>query len=97
MALRINDTVPNMPSHNHLVNATNEVANKNGPGTDFLSVPTDPNLDIYHEGPSSPSSARQMDPGVISHTGGGQAINKVSPYLGVKACIALFGIYPSRS
>ena len=90
-------TVNNMPSHNHMVNATNETANKNGPGTDFLSVPTDPNLDIYHEGPSSPTSARQMDPGMIAHTGGGQAVNKVSPYLGVKACVAMQGVYPSRN
>ncbi len=28
----------NMPSHNHNVQATNAIANKNGPGTDFLAV-----------------------------------------------------------
>jgi microcystin-dependent protein len=90
-------SIAQMPIHNHMVNATNETANKNGPGTDFLSVPTDPDLDIYHEGPSSPASARQMDPGMISHSGGGEAIQKVSPYLGLKACVAMQGTYPSRN
>jgi microcystin-dependent protein len=87
----------NLPSHNHIVNSTNETANKNGPGTDFLSVPTLPDLDIYHEGPSSPASARQMDPGMIAHTGGQQAINKTSPSLGMNWCIAMEGLFPSRN
>jgi microcystin-dependent protein len=90
-------TETTMPSHNHMVNTTNEIANKNGPGTDFLSVPTDRELNIYHEGPSDPSRARQMDPAMISHTGGGASVSKVSPFLGVKACIASEGVYPSRS
>ena len=90
-------TEANLASHNHMVNATNETANKNGPGTDFLSVPTLPDLDIYHEGPSSPSSARQMDPGMIAHSGGGQAVNKVSPFLGMNWCIATEGLFPSRN
>jgi microcystin-dependent protein len=88
---------PNLPSHNHMVNTTNEIANKNGPGTDFLAVPTDRDLNIYHEGPSDPSRARQMDPGMIEPTGGGAAVGKVSPFLGSNWCIALTGIYPSRS
>jgi microcystin-dependent protein len=86
-----------LPSHNHMVNATNETANKNGPGTDFLSVPTLPDLDIYHEGPSSPASARQMDPGMISNTGSQQQLGKVSPYLAINWCIATIGIFPSRN
>lgn len=84
--------VLNLPLHNHLVNASNDKANKNGPGTDFLAVP-DLNTDIYHEGPAT----KQMDPGMISHTGGSQSVGKTSPSLGMYWCIALNGIYPSRS
>jgi microcystin-dependent protein len=86
-----------LPSHNHMVNATNAVANKNGPGTDFLSVPTDPTLNIYHEGAPTAQQERQMDPGMIAPTGASAPISHIGPGLGVRACIALQGIYPSRN
>jgi microcystin-dependent protein len=83
-----------MASHNHAVNATNAIANKNGPGTDILAIP---NLDhdIYHEGPAN----RVMDPGMISQTGQDSpySVAKVSPYLGMTWCVALEGVYPSRN
>lgn len=81
------------PSHNHAVNATNEIANKNGPGTDFLAIP---NLDhdLYHEGPPN----KVMDPDTLTpFVGGNLSIYKTSPSLGMQWCIALTGIYPSRS
>ncbi len=91
-------TSPNqLPSHNHMVNATNATANKNGPGTDFLSVPNTPGLDIYHEGAPTPQQERQMDPGMIANTGGSAPISHTSPTLGIQTCIALQGIFPSRS
>jgi microcystin-dependent protein len=83
-----------MAAHKHLVNATNEIANKNGPGTDFLAIP---NLDhdIYHEGPSN----KVMDPGTLSPAGQVTplAVSKTSPSLGMNWCVALIGLYPSRS
>jgi microcystin-dependent protein len=83
-----------LASHSHAVNASNEVANKNGPGTDFLAIP---NLehDIYHEGPPN----KVMDPGMISPTGvpASAAFFKTSPSLGMNWCIAMTGIYPSRN
>jgi microcystin-dependent protein len=83
-----------MASHNHAVNATNAIANKNGPGTDILAIP---NLDhdIYHEGPAN----KVMDPGMISQTGQASpySVAKVSPYLGMTWCVALEGVYPSRN
>jgi microcystin-dependent protein len=82
----------NLPSHNHTVNATNEIANKNGPGTDFLAI-TDVEFDIYHNGPPN----KVMDPGMISNTGNSAAVSKVSPFLGIKTCIALTGTFPSRN
>ncbi len=81
-----------LPSHNHAVNATNAIADKNGPGTDFLAI-TDINFDIYHEGPPN----KVMDPGMIGNTGNSAPVTKVSPFLGLKTCISLFGAYPPRN
>jgi len=80
----------NMPSHNHEVQATNQIGNKGGPGTDFLAAT---GTLIYHEGPPN----RIMDPAMITDTGGGQAITKRSPYLALRWCVALQGTYPSRN
>ncbi len=85
-------TEGNMPMHSHAVNTTNKIANKNGPGTDFLAVPDMP-INIYHEGPPN----RVMDSGMIGNTGGSQPLLKRSPYLTMKYCVATVGIYPSRS
>ncbi|MCP5072430.1 MAG: phage tail protein [Rhodobacteraceae bacterium] len=86
-------TESQMPSHNHSAEATNDVADKNGPGTDILGVPTDPLLNIY----SDAVPDRTMDPRMIGDTGGNQAVAKRSPYLTMRWCVALQGVFPSRS
>ncbi len=40
---------------------------------------------------------KTMDSGMIGSTGGGQAIGKVSPFLAMRWCVALQGIFPSRN
>ncbi|MFD1508373.1 phage tail protein [Lacimonas salitolerans] len=89
-------TVNQMPSHSHIVNGTNEAADKHGPGNDFPAAPYLPDgseFNIYHDGPPN----RTMDPGVISPTGGSQPHENRMPFVAVNWCIATQGIYPSRS
>ena len=81
----------NMPSHNHNVQATNAIANKNGPGTDLLAI-TALDQDIYHNGPAD----KLMDPSMITNTGGGAPMQKRSPYLTMRWCVATQGAYPAR-
>lgn len=96
-------TVTQMPSHNHLVNANNGVngfADRRGPANDFLGSPSynepgHPAEDISIYADQAPNVT--MDPRMIANTGGGQAFNIRDPYLGLTICIALTGIYPSRS
>ena len=38
-----------------------------------------------------------MNSAMIGNTGGSQALNIRSPFLGIYMCIALTGIYPSRN
>ena len=86
-------TIPEMPSHNHMVNSTFQTADKNGPGTDFLAVPNQDGLNIYHNGPAD----RQMDPAMIANTGGSQSFSIQNPYQVMQWCIATQGLFPSRS
>ena len=92
-------TEAQMPSHSHAVNATNVQGNKLGPGGDILADPNtgDPNTEvqIYHDGSVTPN--RVMDQGMIAPQGGSQPINVQSPVLALKWCVALIGVYPSRS
>ncbi len=86
-------SVQNMPSHNHPVNATNSIADKTGPGTDFLAADVVGGDPIYHNGPAN----RVMDPEMIGNTGGSQPFSIQDPYLTIKFCVALQGIFPSRN
>jgi microcystin-dependent protein len=92
-------TTANMPSHNHLVTATNAQGNKFGPGGDLLGDPnndeTNSDARIYADGSLTPN--RVMNPAMISNTGGGQPLSIQAPFLAMKWCIALFGVYPSRN
>ena len=94
----------NLPPHNHtgkvVVNGANGTestpqtgASLGKPGVTMGRATTDVNA--YNNG----------EPNVIlgdgsvqtNNTGGGQSINKRSPYIGMYWCIALQGIYPSRN
>lgn len=84
--------VANLAPHNHLVNVTNSFATKGGPGNDYLASGNDGHFQ-YHDGPTN----RTMEHDMISDTGGGAPFAIRNPFLGVKVCIAVTGIYPSRS
>jgi len=93
-------TTSQMPSHNHIVNSTFSDGDKNGPGSDFLAVPSDAatgtkydDLDIYHNGPPN----RTMDPAMISNTGGNLPHPNIQPVQVIRYCIVLQGLFPSRN
>ncbi|NWK97727.1 phage tail protein [Sphingobium lactosutens] len=84
-------TVNNMPAHNHSVAATNLPANKGGPGGKFLG--SDANLNKYSD-TATPNVT--MNSQMVGVTGGGQPFSVRDPYLAMRWCIAIYGIYPSR-
>lgn len=93
-------TLAEMPSHNHMVNAVKQIGDHTGPGTDFLAItyikPQDrdaPRYATYHDGPPD----TQMDPRMIENTGGNQAMDIRNPRLTMYWCVATQGIYPSRN
>ena len=92
-------TAANMPSHNHFVTATNAQGNKFGPGGDILGDPnndeTSSDVRIYADGSVTPNKV--MNSGMISNAGGGQSLSIQSPFLAMKWCVALQGVFPSRN
>lgn len=85
-------TVDNLPPHKHDVQATNEFADKPGPGDKLLAA-DDNGINKYHDG--TPNKTMSSD--MITETGGGQSVDKRSPFIGMRWCIALEGIFPPRN
>jgi len=84
-----NLTVAQLPSHNHVVNASPGEGETGNPANAHPSMTTE---DIY-----SSTAGATMNNGVVGHTGGNQSIPLRDPYLGLYFCIALVGTFPSRN
>jgi len=83
-------TEAQMPSHNHVLQASDEAASANDPTGKLPAVTRE---DTYGtDGTSVPMAATAMQ-----SNGGGGAHNNLQPYLTLRFIIALFGLYPSRS
>jgi microcystin-dependent protein len=80
--------MPEMPTHTHPVTASSSAAN--------LGVPTG-NLWAAGNAAYNPVANTNMSPAAIPTAGGGQPHNNMPPYLVLNICIALVGIFPSRS
>jgi microcystin-dependent protein len=86
-------TASQMPLHNHLVNALTDAVTASSPASNFLgTAPRGANL----YAPQS-ASTTQMSPQMIGPAGGSQPFDIRDPYLTLNYCIALEGIFPSRS
>ena len=94
-----------MPSHTHTVTSTATTTVSVGPGQagafdagDHIVAGTD----IYA---STGSPNQALDPATVgvtvastaNPTGGSQSFQIMNPYLAVRYCVVLFGIYPSRN
>ena len=89
-------SVNHLPTHTHAgtMRASTQVGDTANPNNKALAVDASGDK-IYHTlGATNNMGANTL---VINNAGGNQAVNKVSPYQTVQWCIALYGIYPSRS
>ena len=80
-------TIPEMPAHNHLVNAVNVPAATNVATGAFLAQ-----RDAAYAPPANPAT---LAAGEIGNTGGSQPHTNMQPYLALNFSIALQGIFPS--
>ena len=89
-------TIANIPSHTHdgRIKATNAAGNSTTPVRNSLAIsPTGTNIYSTAD-PANNMNANDLN---ISPAGGGQSMNKTSPFLTMQWCVAMVGIYPSRS
>lgn len=95
-------TVLNMPSHTHDIHVTGALGNTSQAGGHTIagSVAEQANPsskgDLFYDA-SSVAFAHQLSSSTIANNGGGQPFYNTKPFLGLYTCIALTGVYPSRS
>lgn len=82
----------NLPAHNHPLNAVSQGGDTSAPAGAFLCDTGTLDRD-YRSG----GTGVIMNAGAIGNTGNSQPISIIQPYLAVNYCIALQGIFPSRS
>ncbi len=95
-AERVTLTVNNLPSHNHAVNANNLDGDKPGPGRKLLAA-APPNGAGSETIYSSQGPTVQMSSQMIQNSGGNQPLSIQDPYVAIRYCIALEGLFPSRN
>ena len=83
-------TIGEMPTHNHVVNASNTAGNVNNASGALLGANASP---IYQP----PGSAVAMTKENITFVGGSQPHENRAPFLVLNFIIALQGIFPSRN
>ncbi|MDJ0705572.1 MAG: tail fiber protein [Leptolyngbyaceae cyanobacterium MO_188.B28] len=87
-------TQANLPAHNHLLKAVQEPGDNASPNGAYIAGDTTVTGREYAETtvPNVSLNSSQLE-----NVGGGQAHNNMQPYLALGFCIALIGLFPSRS
>ena len=86
-------TTTTMPQHSHSMFAERGPSSTASPDNAMLASQPGNAFKPYNSANGEFTMAAQS----VGNTGGGQPVQKVSPYTAVNFIIALFGIYPSRS
>jgi microcystin-dependent protein len=84
-------TANEMPPHTHGLNASASAGTQVSPGGNLLAQNSKGSAGFRTAG------GAVMNAGMIASSGGGQAHDNMQPYLVLSFCVALQGIYPSRS
>lgn len=83
-------TVPNLPAHNHTINANSTLGDSNDP-TGNLPAQTG----LFDNEYSTQSANAQLSSSTVNNTGNGSPVQIRQPYNTVHFIIALQGVYPS--
>lgn len=88
-------TVDSMPAHNHIVMATNSAANSADPTSNLLARSSYAGQELLlYDVPNEDLSIKEE---TIGSAGGNYSHSNIQPCIAVNFCIALAGVYPSRS
>ncbi|MDH5426629.1 MAG: tail fiber protein [Nitrospirota bacterium] len=86
--------IPEMPQHQHVLNASKEGANQSSPTGNLLANQSRKSR-MYV--PSAANALTPMHATAIGTTGSSRPHNTMQPFLGIRFCIALQGVFPSRN
>lgn len=87
-------TTDELPTHDHVLNATLEDADAAAPTGAMTAKITDITVQRYGD---YVDDQQILDNQTVASSGGGGAHPNMQPYLVVRFCIALLGIFPSRN
>ena len=92
-------TSEQMPLHNHNLTAQNVDANSAAASNQFLAKSNQPGPrgPVAYNTYASAATLSPMSNTSVQSVGGGQSDENMQPYLTVNMCIALEGVFPSRS
>jgi microcystin-dependent protein len=82
-----------IPAHTHAANCNSGMGDQYGPSGNFWA--TDAGGNFEYNAAATPNIT--MAAGALGPTGGNRPHNNLQPYLVLNFCIALLGIFPSRS
>ena len=83
-------TIPEMPLHAHVLQASNTAGNVANPSGSCLAQA----LNVYS---ANQGNLQPLNPASIPNVGGSQAHLNMQPFLTLNFCIALVGIFPSQN
>jgi len=90
-------TTQQLPAHNHTVTAVAAAGTTASPSSAFIAEYGSGRDAASLFAPSATTSPVQMAPAMIGNTGGSLPVSVQNPYVVINYCIALQGIFPSRS
>ena len=79
--------IQQLPTHNHFMNASSNNATQPIPGGNILAAANN----VY----APPTNMTALGPTMVGNVGGSQAHINMQPFLTLRFCIALQGIFPS--
>lgn len=86
-------TTATLPTHNHPLAATTQVATRRVPTGRLLATDTSTNAEYY----AAPGTVTPLSANAIGSVGGNGAHENRQPFAVINFCIALQGIFPSRN
>ena len=86
--------IAEMPKHQHALNASKQLPDQVSPTNNVLATQSRKKR-MY--APFSGKTRTRMNANAIGSAGSGQAHNNMQPFLAIRFCIALQGVYPSRN
>lgn len=90
-------TTDNLPSHNHSAHAVNATGSGLAAENSWPANPANSDrTPVVYNGYADSGAQVTLNNGVVGSTGNNAPVNNLPPQLGMRYCVALQGVFPSR-